>query len=95
VFPSLYEGFGSPPLEAMACGAPVAASTAGSLPEVCGDAAVLFDAGDAAGIAAGVAEALDRSAELATRGLDWAARFTWDAAAERHEDAYRALGAGA
>ncbi len=95
VFPSLYEGFGSPPLEAMACGAPVAASTAGSLPEVCGDAAVLFDAGDAAGIAAGVAEALDRSAELAARGPDWAARFTWDAAAERHEDAYRALGAGA
>ncbi len=43
VFPSLYEGFGLPPVEAMACGCPVAAAAAGSLPEVCGDAAVLFD----------------------------------------------------
>ena len=43
VFPSLYEGFGQPPLEAMACGCPVAVSTAGSLPEVCGDAARYFD----------------------------------------------------
>ena len=43
VFPSLYEGFGLPPVEAMACGCPVAASNAGSLPEVVGDAAVLFD----------------------------------------------------
>ena len=47
VFPSLYEGFGLPPLEAMASGCPVAASRAGSLPEICGDAAVLFDAHDA------------------------------------------------
>ena len=43
VFPSLYEGFGTPPLEAMACGCPVAASERGSLAEVCGDAALLFD----------------------------------------------------
>ena len=61
VFPSLYEGFGLPPLEAMACGCPVAASNAGSLPEVVGDAAVLFDPHDPAAIAAGIVEALERS----------------------------------
>ena len=64
VFPSRYEGFGQPPLEAMACGCPVAASRAGSLPEVCGDAAVLFDPDDPKAIAAGVLEALDRAEEL-------------------------------
>jgi len=90
VFPSLYEGFGAPPLEAMACGAPVAASGAGSLPEVCGDAAVLFDANDPAAVAAGVEQALGRADELSRRGLTRAASFTWDASARAHEDAYRA-----
>ena len=51
VFPSLYEGFGQPPLEAMACGCPVASSNAGSLPEICGDAARLFDPEDVSAIA--------------------------------------------
>ena len=88
VFPSLYEGFGQPPLEAMACGTPVAASTAGSLPEVCGDAAVLFDPLDVGAIASSVAEALGRSAELSALGLARAAAFTWDASAEGHERAY-------
>ena len=91
VFPSRYEGFGSPPLEAMACGTPVAASFAGSLPEVCGDAAVLFDPDDAGAIADGVSEALARSSDLVERGRARAARFTWEAAAERHEQAYRAV----
>ena len=90
VFPSLYEGFGAPPLEAMACGAPVAASSAGSLPEVCGDAAVLFDPADPSAIAAGVLEALERSDELSRAGLDRAASFTWAAAADAHEAVYRA-----
>ncbi len=90
VFPSRYEGFGAPPLEAMACAAPVAAARAGSLPEVCGDAAVLFDPNDAAAIARGVSEAITRSSELAVLGPAQAARFTWAACAERHEDAYRA-----
>jgi glycosyltransferase involved in cell wall biosynthesis len=88
VFPSLYEGFGLPPLEAMASGCPVASSTAGSLPEVVGDAAVLFDPYSPAAIAKAVAEAIDRSAELQSLGLERVKKFTWDACAKAHEDAY-------
>ena len=88
VFPSLYEGFGLPPLEAMACGCPVAASDAGSLPEVVGDAAVRFDPHDPEAIAAGVREARSRAAELAALGLTRAARFTWDATARAHDRVY-------
>jgi glycosyltransferase involved in cell wall biosynthesis len=90
VFPSLYEGFGLPPVEAMACGCAVAASRAGSLPEVVGDAAVLFDPHDPDAIAAGIAEALDRGAELASRGIEHAAQFTWDATAHAHDVVYEA-----
>jgi glycosyltransferase involved in cell wall biosynthesis len=88
VFPSLYEGFGLPPVEAMACGCPVAAAATGSLPEVCGDAAVLFDPLDPEAIAAGVDEALIRSAELGERGLRRAATFTWDETARAHDRIY-------
>jgi glycosyltransferase involved in cell wall biosynthesis len=94
VFPSLYEGFGLPPIEAMACGCPVAASSAGSLPEVVGDAAVLFDPYDPVSIAAGVVEALGRASELAERGPERAASFSWDATARAHDRVY-ALAAGA
>jgi glycosyltransferase involved in cell wall biosynthesis len=90
VFPSLYEGFGLPPLEAMACGCPVAASNAGSLPEVVGDAAVLFDPHDPEAIAAAIAEALDRADELSRLGLEHAASFTWDATARAHDRVYEA-----
>jgi glycosyltransferase involved in cell wall biosynthesis len=93
VFPSLYEGFGLPPLEAMACGCPVACSDAGSLPEIAGDAAVLFDPRDPAAIAAGVEDALRHSVELGARGRERAARFTWDATARAHDDVYE-LAAG-
>ncbi|MFN0152877.1 MAG: glycosyltransferase family 4 protein [Gaiella sp.] len=88
VFPSLYEGFGLPPIEAMACGCPVAASSAGSLPEVCGDAAVLFDPFDPESIARGVEQALARAPELQARGLERAAAFTWRSCAEAHDRIY-------
>ena len=88
VFPSLYEGFGLPPLEAMACGCPVAASALPSLLEVCGDAAVFFDPDDTSAIAAGVEEALTRASELSAAGTARAASFTWDATAGAHDRVY-------
>ena len=88
VYPSLYEGFGMPPLEAMASGCPVAAANAGAIPEVCGDAAVLFDPTDVDAIAAGVLAADERREELSQRGLAHAAGFTWDETARKHEAVY-------
>jgi glycosyltransferase involved in cell wall biosynthesis len=90
VFPSLYEGFGLPPLEAMACGCPVAASNMTAIPEVCGDAAVLFDPNDPESIANAVLEADSRSEELREKGLARAREFTWEASARRHDDVYEA-----
>jgi glycosyltransferase involved in cell wall biosynthesis len=90
VFPSLYEGFGMPPLEAMASGCPVAAAKAGAIPEVCGDAAVLFDPMDPAAIAAAILEADSKADELRERGMTRAAGFTWDETARKHESVYRA-----
>ncbi len=88
VFPSLYEGFGLPPIEAMACGCPVAASNAGSLPEVCGDAAVQFDPLDVQSIAAGILETLARADELSAGGPRHAATFTWAETARKHDAVY-------
>ena len=91
VFPSLYEGFGAPPLEAMACGCPVACSNAASLPEVVGDAARTFDPRSVEDMATAIADVLDRPAEWQARGPERAEMFTWDASARAHEDVYREL----
>ena len=85
-FPSLYEGFGLPALEAMACGTPVLASNTSSLPEVVGDAALTADPLDTGAIAAALERLLidePLRAQLRERGLARAARFTWRRAAER------------
>src|SRR6266508_2410413 len=80
VFPSLYEGFGLPPLEAMACGTPVVTSNVSSLPEAVGDAALLVDPHDPASIADGIQRAVtdDRvRCELVGKGLARARQFSW------------------
>ena len=85
VFPSFYEGFGLPVLEAMARGVPVACSDRASLPEVAGDAALLFDPDDPGAIARAIERLLaDRSEaeRLRDAGRARAARFTWSRAAE-------------
>jgi glycosyltransferase involved in cell wall biosynthesis len=93
VFPSLYEGFGQPPLEAMASGLPVATSTAGSLPEVCGSAARYFDPTSVDEMVEAVLTVLADPDRLVERGLERAAGFTWDATARAHDRVYRALAA--
>jgi glycosyltransferase involved in cell wall biosynthesis len=90
-FPSLYEGFGLPLLEAMACACPVAASDAGSLPEIVGDAAVLFDAADPDSIADGILMSLDNGEGLGRRGVERAKAFTWAACVQRHVEIFRAV----
>jgi glycosyltransferase involved in cell wall biosynthesis len=94
VFPSLYEGFGLPPLEAMACGCPVASSKATSLPEVCGDAAERFDPTSVEDMARAIEAVLDDPARYVERGLARAAGYSWEATARAHEDVYRRLACG-
>jgi glycosyltransferase involved in cell wall biosynthesis len=88
VYPSLYEGFGIPVLEAMACGAAVVTSRGGATEEVAGDAAVLVDARDPAAIAAGIEEAIARRADLRGLGLERARAFSWDDTASRTQSVY-------
>jgi glycosyltransferase involved in cell wall biosynthesis len=82
LYPSLYEGFGLPVLEAMACGTPVVTSAATAMEEVAGGAAVLVDPLDVTAIASGVHQALDRRDELVTAGLARASEFTWERTAD-------------
>ena len=85
ILPSLYEGFGLPPLEAMACGCPVIVSNLGSLPEVCGDAALYCDPHSPQDIAAKI-KLLTQNDELrrqlSERGVENARQFTWERCAE-------------
>ncbi len=94
VFPSRYEGFGIPPLEAMACGTPVLTSNAASLPEVVGEAGVLIAPDDVSGWAAALTRVWNDApyrAELADRGVKRAQQFTWQATARQIAQAYRRL----
>jgi glycosyltransferase involved in cell wall biosynthesis len=88
VFPSRYEGFGQPVLEALACSCPIACSDLPPLREVAGDAAVYFDPTDAESIATATREAMTRGG---ASGPKRAARFTWNECARRHEAVYREL----
>jgi alpha-1,3-rhamnosyl/mannosyltransferase len=94
VFPSRYEGFGLPPLEAMISGTPVVCSTAASLPEVVGSAALTFAPGDVATAAARIIEVLEDSAlraRLVEAGTRQAAMFTWERTASETARVYREL----
>jgi glycosyltransferase involved in cell wall biosynthesis len=91
VFPSRYEGFGLPALEAMASGTPVVATTAGALPEVTGDAAILVDDRSPASLAGAIERALADRDRLVTAGLRRAAQFTWAETARRTLEVYRSL----
>ncbi len=96
VFPSRYEGFGLPPLEAMACGTPVVTSNVSSLPEVVGDAAVLVNPENVFDIARGIRDVLlneELRARLIRRGREQAARFSWSRTARQVLEIYQGAAA--
>jgi glycosyltransferase involved in cell wall biosynthesis len=91
LMPSLYEGFGFPLLEAMACGTPVVCSRASSLPELAGDAALLVDPDDSEAFAAAITRLIQEpqlASTLRQRGLLHARQFTWEAAARQTSQLY-------
>ena len=96
-FPSFFEGFGIPPLEAMACGAPVITSNTSSLPEVVGDAALLVDPYDVNALAHAIMRLLEDTAlreELRQKGYQRAQRYSWSASASKMLSVYQKLYGG-
>lgn len=92
IYPSIYEGFGLPPLEAMACGVPVMVSERSCMPEVCGDAAHYFDPDDGEGFVTGLEACLTDTqwqSDAIGRGLDRSAAFTWQACVDRTVEIYQ------
>ncbi len=97
-YPSVYEGFGLPPLQAMSAGVPVVASRGGAIPEALGDAAMLVEVGDRAALAGALAEVLDSGhlrADLVRRGTERVARYTWARCADGLSALYRVAAAEA
>lgn len=92
VFPSIYEGFGFPPLEAMACGTPVITSNTSSLPEVVGDAGIMLDPMDVDGFAKAIYEVLTNEGlrqDMIKKGLEQSKKFSWEKAAKETLEVYR------
>ena len=94
LFPSLYEGFGMPPLEAMACGTPVITSNCSSLPEVVGDAGILVDPLSVEEIKGAMARVIDERAlcmKLSQKGIERAQKYTWKHSVEILKQVYEKL----
>jgi len=89
VLPSLYEGFGLSPLQAMACGAPTVVSNVSSLPEVVGKAGVLVDPEKVNSISAGIIKAIKNQADLSSKSLKRAKQFTWQETAQKTHQLYQ------
>ncbi|MBI4655128.1 MAG: glycosyltransferase family 4 protein, partial [Elusimicrobia bacterium] len=92
VYPSLYEGFGYPPLEAMACGCPVTASNATSIPEIVGDAGILFDPYNTEEMAQAIEKVLknpDLRQELVRKGFEQVKKFSWEKTARQTLEVYK------
>ena len=96
-YPSLYEGFGLPPLEAMACGCPVVTSNASSIPEVVGDTGITVDPHDTDALAQAIRRVLTDSKlrqDMIKKGLEQAKKFSWEKAAEQTLEVYNKVAAG-